>query len=288
MRKILTICLSPVIQKTLRFQNIETEEVNRTSETFTCIAGKGINSARALSQKGLKVGHLTQLGGYNLKWFIKQGKLENIKIHYINSYSDIRNCYTLLTNEGSTTELVEECPKVNNNCEKRLLKKFEKVIHSYDYILLSGSTAKGYSKDVIPQIVKRAKELNKVVILDIVGDCLLTSIKYNPDYIKINQNEFERTFKEEFGIIAEKLYSNGVSLIVTNGIKDIKYFDGKRVIEIETVKNSNPVNTTGCGDSFNAGLIFSLTQGNNLPDSVQTGVYWGFLNSKTILPGDLG
>ena len=50
MKKILTLCLSVGIQKTIQFSNIYLDKVNR-SETYRFdIAGKAANSARVLAQ----------------------------------------------------------------------------------------------------------------------------------------------------------------------------------------------------------------------------------------------
>lgn len=288
MNRVLTICLSPVIQKTLKFKKIDTGEVNRTAETYTSISGKGINAARALSQRDIRVGHLTQLGGVNKRWFLKQCKSESIKIHHINSLSEIRTCYTLLTNDDSTTELVEECPHVNIKSGDKLIRKFNRVVKSYNYILISGSTAKGYPKDIISKLIKVAKDLNKTVILDITGDNLKDALKYKPDYIKINEDEFNYTFMDEFSIIAKELFSQNINLIVTNGASDIKYYSGEKVKYLKVKKNLNPENTTGCGDTFNAGFIYSLLKEESFEESLKTAKEWAYLNSKTLIPGDLG
>ena len=50
MAKILCICLSSTIQRTINFNNIRLEKVNRSTSYRMDASGKALNSARVLSQ----------------------------------------------------------------------------------------------------------------------------------------------------------------------------------------------------------------------------------------------
>lgn len=287
MKKVLTICLSPVIQKTLIFKNITIGSVNRTNEYYKSISGKGINVSRALRNKGVSIQHLTQLGGYSKKWFLQQAKKEGLKISWVNSYSEIRNCYTLLDSPKETTELVEETPKVHKKTNKKLISKMKSIVKKNDIIVISGSKAKGYSDNIIPGIVKIAKANKKCIVLDIVGEDLRRSLQYNPDYIKINKDEFYETFNDSFSNVSKELKKNGTTIIITDGINEILYRNDLEVKKYTPNINNSPVNTTGCGDTFCAGMVYSLINNGSIDDLIKTGAKWGYLNSMTIIPGDV-
>lgn len=287
MKKVLTICLSPVIQKTLIFNRLEIGSVNRTNEYYKFIAGKGINVTRALLCKNADVQHITQLGGHSRKWFLKQAKKENLKIKWVDSKSEIRSCYTLLNPTKDTTELVEEAPKVHNNTNLKLIKKLKSIIKSKDIVVISGSKANGYKDDIIPEIVKISKNNNKCVILDVTGEDLKNSIKYKPNYIKINRDEFDKTFTQNYDDVSKELKNNGITLIITNSKSEILYRDDIGVKTYSPPIIDSPLNTTGCGDAFSAGMVYSLINNDSISELVKTGAEWGYLNSMTITPGDI-
>jgi 1-phosphofructokinase/tagatose 6-phosphate kinase len=57
-KKFLSICLTPTMQRTMRFPSVEKGEVNRTSEYRIDASGKGVNVTRVLDQLGEEVTHL--------------------------------------------------------------------------------------------------------------------------------------------------------------------------------------------------------------------------------------
>ena len=61
---ILTLCLNPVLQKTIVFSmNLEKNCVNRAKSHLFDVSGKGVNVSRVLTQLGIPVLHITQIGG---------------------------------------------------------------------------------------------------------------------------------------------------------------------------------------------------------------------------------
>lgn len=299
----LTVSLNPVIQKTIVLDTIVEGQANRSSKSRTDTAGKGLNVARVLSLLGAKVFHLTQLGGDNLDLFIRKTREDGLEIVWVHSGSEIRFCYTLINKgNGSFTEIVENGEPVKRGTEDSVKKKYDKLLNNTDTVIISGSRAPGFSSGIIPGMVKTAKALGKLVILDFQGEDLLNSLSFKPDIIKPNLYEFTRTFfpeeikreEEDPGPLIHKikdkmldLYNSaGIITILTNGKKNTFYVSEGTVKEAYPEK-TEPVNPIGSGDAFTAGLAWKLAAGSTLDDAVGFAHTCGTRNAVLLKPGTI-
>jgi 1-phosphofructokinase/tagatose 6-phosphate kinase len=294
--------MNPTLQKTLCFSVVHNNEVNRTAEHRLDVSGKGINVSRVLTQLGKKAIHLTQLGGTFLPLFLDLCKKDSIDIRHVESNSQIRFCYTLLEkNNHGVTELVEESETVSDETEDSILNLYRYLMQESDWIIISGTKARGFSNRVVPEMVKCAKQCGKKLVLDIRGDDLLNSLPYKPEIVKPNMFEFVSTFfpekitqgklavpeEEIFSLVKEKateLSRDGTSFVITRGSKSVLSFHDGVFTETQ-FEAVIPVNTTGSGDAFTAGLASSLSEGNNLEDAIREGIVCGALNAKFMKPG---
>jgi len=301
---ILTLCLNPVLQKTLVLPHLWEREVNRCREYYFDVSGKGINLSRVLLQLGEKVVHLTHLGGMFKDFFLARCSTEQIPVVSIDSGSEIRFCYTLLNKEKqTTTELVEEAFPVQNNAEELLFAEWEKWLPGAAMVIVSGSKAAGYTDSLYPEITRTAKAAGKTVILDLRGNDLLLSLKYAPDIIKPNYTEFTATFypgqeltensytdafEETIKAKMQELYREfKVKTVITRGKYTVLSYDGNALQYAVPRECPHPVNTTGCGDAFTAGLAAALLKGAGLAEAVQLGQECGWRNAMTPRPGFL-
>jgi 1-phosphofructokinase family hexose kinase len=300
---ILTICLNPTLQKILRFPSVVPGAVNRTDAHYLYASGKGINVTRVLTQLGKKAVHLTQLGGVMRPLFLSLCEQDGLSVEWTESESEIRFCYTILADSG-VTELIEESRTVGAGAEKRLLEKYDSLLGAQDFscLIISGTKATGFSDTLIPLLVRKAKEKELKVILDIKRKDLTESLRYSPDIVKPNLFEFADTFAPELindnGQIADNaeaqeriksialdiVKKHNCRVILTNGSREIIAADGKDFFNFE-IKNVKAVNTTGCGDAFTAGLASALDDGANLRGAIEEGVRCGALNASFIKPG---
>jgi fructose-1-phosphate kinase PfkB-like protein len=203
----LTVCLNPTLQKTLRFPSIYPGTVNRTGVHRLDASGKGINVTRVLTQLGKKAVHLTQLGGGLRPLFLSLCEQDGLSVQWAESESQIRFCYTLLSDadivtngNGAVTELIEESEAVGDGTEERLLEKFDDILANtadLSWVIISGTKAARFSDAIIPAMTKRAKEKGLKIILDIKGKDLTESLKYQPDIVKPNLFEFAADFAPE-------------------------------------------------------------------------------------------
>jgi 1-phosphofructokinase/tagatose 6-phosphate kinase len=321
----LTICLNPTLQKTLRFSSIYPGTVNRTKFHRLDASGKGINVTRVLTQLGKNSLHLTQLGGGLRPLFLSLCEQDGLAVQWVESESQIRFCYTLLSGTESTlsdtdgalsggsavTELIEESEPVRAGTEERLLEKFDDILAhrstDLNWLIISGTKAEGFSDAVIPAITQRAKEKGLKVILDIKGKDLTESLKYQPDIVKPNLFEFAASFAPELiknnelatldDIAKERIKSAVLDMaqkykcrvILTNGSQKIIAADVDKM-SIDKffeieVRPVKAVNSIGCGDAFTAGLASALGDGAGFREAINEGCRCGALNAALVKPG---
>jgi 1-phosphofructokinase/tagatose 6-phosphate kinase len=308
--------MNPTLQKTLCLPNIIPDKVNRTAQYRLDASGKGINVTRVLSQLGKKAIHLTQLGGDLKSLFLSLCEKDNLDIRWVESGSAVRFCYTLIAGQDdnrTVTELVEEGESVEEGTEDRLLEKYKSILPECSTVIFSGTKAPGYSDVLVPNMVRLAGEQEKRIILDVRGSDLKESLVYKPDVIKPNLFEFTETFAPEFkkfgelsgdedgvkdrirDIMMELCRKYQTSIVLSRGTCPVWYCAGGRLSEgilpqeesfaeapVEKVK---PVNTTGSGDAFTAGLASSLEEGASLGEAVACGIRCGGLNAALLKPG---
>ena len=315
MKPILTVGLNPSFQKTLVFPGFVPDTVNRAITNRLDAAGKGINVSRVLTQLGINCIHLTQLGGNLRSLFLELCEKDQLVIEWADSGSPLRFCYTLINREDqSITELVEEGERVQDQTGDLLFGIFEKHLEpqtgdepDISALVISGSRAAGFSDTLLSEMVRRARAKSLPVILDIRGSDLLACLPFKPDIIKPNLFEFALTFapdlvrgneisaagtaddtkalKDRIASICNEIYRNHHSqIVISRGKKPIWYAENGVLHEFE-IDPAEPVNTTGSGDAFTAGLAGAYCSGASLREAVAEGARCGRLNALLIRPG---
>ena len=297
----LVVCLNSTIQKTIILNELNENEVNRSSEYRTDASGKGINVTRVLSQLGSKVIHLTQ-SGYKSDYFLDLVKQDNLNISAVPNSSPIRTCTTLISKQNnSVTEIVEESFPVDSDTENLILSEYIKLLTKTDSVIISGSKAAGFSKSLFPEMVRLAKGSKKTAILDYRGKDLINSIPFKPDIIKINFPEFVSTFFPENTIgeheenpelkqrvmvkMKTLLKKYGIKTILTRGTMPVIYINNDGEIKEEGIVPVETINTIGSGDAATAGIAFKLNQGESLNEAVKFGIECGSKNAALVRPG---
>ena len=117
-----------------------------------------------------------------------------------------------------------------------------------------------------------------------------------PDIIKINQEEFASTFmnkkssqvsfEELKKAVAEKSEELNNIVIVTRGEESTVSAENGQ-LTVTDCEKLVPVNTTGCGDSFNAGFISEYVLSGNLEEALKLGTWCASRNAESLCPGSL-
>ena len=135
------------------------------------------------------------------------------------------------------------------------------------------------------------KDAGKIFLADYIGDDLQLTLKsVTPDIIKINDEEFEKTFGVESvnlkTAITEKSRELQNMIVVTRGCDSTYAAKNGEFFECpaEVVK---PVNTTACGDSFNAGFLHEYLNNGDFMKALQKGTWAAARNAESEIPGSI-
>ncbi len=300
--KILCICLSSTLQRTITFDSLKLEHVNRSKHYRLDASGKAVNSARVLTQ--LEVGSATvvcPLGEKNLSAFTEAAARDKLELAYVTIPGQTRECWTLLDQTaGTTTELVVGEPllegadelKAVGSAEIKLLKFINDALPQADAVLLAGSRPKIWSDELYATIAGMTHDAEKLFLADYTGQDMTKTLAASvPDIIKINEEEFRATFPEMADqdltqAITEKSRVLKNIIVVTRGIDPTLAADHGNFSECTTEKVT-ALNTTACGDSFNAGFIYEYLKSRNLTAALQKGTWCAARNAENEAPGTI-
>lgn len=304
MKKFLCICLSSTIQRTITFENLTLTKVNRSQKYRQDASGKAVNSARILNQleKGC-VTTICPLGKENQELFNSLAQNDELEILSAQIPGYTRECWTLLDKTNSTTtELVvsepnptEDQQKEIQKAEIKLLKLITDKLPEVDAVLLAGSRPVFWSEDLYSAICGIVKDHGKLILADFIGKDLTETLKTAvPDIVKINDEEFCKTFDLKFPLSDDELKNQLLTksseykniFVITRG-KDstIAAAEGK-IFECESEK-VQPVNTTACGDSFNSGFLFEYVNSLDIQNALKKGTWCAARNAELEVPGGI-
>ena len=267
--KILCVCLSATIQRTVCFDSFSVENVNRSQIWREDASGKALNAARVLNQlePGSSVA-LCPVGNANAERFmVLASKDSDLYVTPIYIEGNTRECWTLLdTTKGTTTEVITD--EAHNpahiagaEAELKLLEFVRKYMVSFDALLFAGSRPHNWSANICSRICEVAHKAGKLILADFRGNDLLVTLKNcTPQIIKINEEEFRVTFSEMADqplqqAITEKSLELQNIIVITRGTDSTFAAARGQFTECPTEKVA-ALNTTACGDSFNAGFLY--------------------------------
>ena len=220
---------------------------------------------------------------------------------YVTIPGNTRECWTLLDRTaGTTTELVVSEPLLESQEDKKavaaaeikILKFINDALPQVDAVLLAGSRPKIWSDDLYPTIAGMTHDAGKLFLADYIGEDMKRTLETPgslPDIIKINEEEFRATFPEyqELSLkdaICKKSGELSNIIVITRG-KDSTYAGARGDFYECPTEVVTPLNTTACGDSFNAGFIYEFVKTRDLEASLKKGTWCAARNAELECPG---
>ena len=261
-----------------------------------------MNSARVLTQ--LEEGCATvvcPLGEKNLSTFTDEAAKDKLNLLYATIPGATRECWTLLDRTaGTTTELVvgeailesDEDKKAVAAAEIKLLKVINDVLPQVDAVLLAGSRPAIWSEDLYATISGMTQDAGKILLADYIGpDMTRTLSTAVPQIIKINEEEFRTSFPEVSGLplkdaIIKKSSELKNIVVVTRGTDSTLAAVRGEYFECPTEKVA-ALNTTACGDSFNAGFLYEYLCSGDIAAALKKGTWCAARNAENEAPGSI-
>lgn len=277
---IYTITFNPALDCTFYSNSITLGTLNRISHSQVVAGGKGINVSRVLSNMGVENTALGFIGGFTgneIERQLNEAKCNTDFVTVKNGDSRIN----VKINADTKTELNAEGPDITPDELAEFMYKLDNVCDG-DYIVLSGSIAKGLSPMVYSQILDHLHSKNVNVVVDASGELLKQCLEYQPFLVKPNRYELGELFEVELesdnDIIkyASFLQDVGARNVLVSMDKDgALLLDETGNVHRLPAPEISYVNSVGSGDSMVAGFIASYSKDEDYTTALKYAVACG-------------
>jgi tagatose 6-phosphate kinase len=283
--------LTPAWQQIMRFARLEQGQVNRAAEVHWCASGKNINVGAALAALGEAAVTVSPLGGWSGRAIAQEFASRNLAARWSTSRAATRVCTTLLDEEGSATELVENAAPLTEEERTECCAAYHEAAASAEFIVLTGSLPHGTPATFYRDLLRRTP---CPAVLDVRGPELLAALECRPRLVKPNREELAMTLGRPLSdtpsLIAamRELIDRGAqAVVVTQGKNAAWVAEGTRLWQVPPPLVETVVNPIGCGDCVAAGLAAGLCRGLPLIDAVRLGLAAAADNVAQLLPARL-
>ncbi len=273
MSSIVTITFSPCIDKSTSVPSLIPEKKLKCTSPKLEPGGGGINVARAIIKLGGDATAIFPSGGYTGKFFNHLLEKEKVSCVIIESANETRENIIVL--DESTNNQYRFGVEKGNNAE---------------FIIASGSLPPGVPLDIYGQLSRIAKDKGAKYIVDTSGEALMQAADVGVYLLKPNLGElstlagiqgFDIENVEEIAkeVIRKK---NCEIIVVSLGAAGALLVTATKTYKAIAPK-VNRKSTVGAGDSMVAGIVYSLSRGENLEYALRYGVACG--TAATMNPG---
>jgi 1-phosphofructokinase family hexose kinase len=279
---IFTLTLNPAVDRELTVPKVEFDSVLRASEARLDFGGKGFNVSRLLrgmDEPSTAVGFL----GGNAGQLLQNG-LQSLGIgtDFVRVPGETRTNVSIVTqSHDHYIKVNEKGPQDDAAKQKELLDKIDSLAKRGDWWVLAGSLPPGIADDFYARIVNVLNQHGARAILDTSGECLKIGCVEKPYLVKPNAEEAHLLTALPVDTPAQ--IAAAATEIRNMGAQNVVISMGKAGALLQTpqatwlthspkIKEKNPI---GAGDSMVGGLVWALTQGFTLKESLGWGVASG-------------
>jgi tagatose 6-phosphate kinase len=290
---ILCIGTTPVYQRSMVFERLRLNEVNRATAVRDYASGKSINVARVLWTLNQDVFATGFVGlGERGDALLSDLSGAGVRHDFVRVALPARQCVTVIDRAaGTATELVEESQPVEREAWEVLEKKVAALSAEASGFVLSGSLPPHAPRDFYARVLRRLSAAVPA-ILDTRSQPLREALKEKAFIAKLNREELAETVGFEpatDGQLREAIRAvtpTGGRAVVTCGAEGAIAFDGQSGWRVRPPRVTAR-SAVGSGDAFAAGLMVGLLNGQRIHDACAFGAACGAANAMTDLAGHL-
>lgn len=279
---IYTLTLNPAVDRELTVPAVEFDSVLRASESRVDFGGKGFNVSRLLKGLGAESTAVGFLGGKAGE--ILQDGLQALGIgtEFVWVPGETRTNVSIVTlSGGHYIKVNEKGPLVDASKQQELLERLATLAKPGDWWVLAGSLPPGVAEDFYARIVQVLNQHGSMTLLDTTGESLRLGCAEKPYLVKPNAEEAQALTKmpvetpAEIAAVAAELRRMGAQNVVISMGKAgalLQTAEGTWLTKSPKIQEKNPI---GAGDSMVGGLVWALTRGLGLKESLGWGVASG-------------
>ena len=289
---IVCVGTTPVWQRSMVFERLRLDEVNRAASVHDYASGKSVNVARVLHALGERAVATGFAGGDRGAAMLRDLDAAAVRNDFVRVEAPTRQCVTVIDRAGGgATELVEESLPVADADWARLLGVVERLLPDARGVVLSGSLPPRAPQDFYRSCLGRVAR-GVQVVLDARGEPLRHALGHAGLLAKLNREELAATVGRDLPADADVLAAArsvmpaGGAVVVTLGAQGAIAADAERAWRVNTPRVPTR-SAVGSGDSFAAGLMIGLVRGQSLADACAWGAACGAANAMTDLAGHL-
>ncbi len=279
---IYTLTPNPAVDRELTVPAMEFDSVLRASESRMDFGGKGFNVSRLL--KGMEssstaVGFLAGSAGELLQNGLKS---LGIGTDFVWVTGETRTNVSIVTqSHDHYIKVNEKGPQVDASKQQEMLDKISALTKPGDWWVLAGSMPPGVTDDFYARVVNVLNRREANAILDTTGEALKLGCAEKPYLIKPNAEEVHALTgmpvdsTTEIAAAAAELRKMGAQNVVISMGKAgalMQSAEETWLTHSPKIQEKNPI---GAGDSMVGGLVWGLSQGFLLKESLGWGVASG-------------
>ena len=265
---IVTVTLTPALDKTVVLPNFAVDQVNRIQSLRLDAGGKGINVSKVL--KALGTGSLATgiLGGGTGRYIENSLKEMGIACDFVWVEQETRTNLKVIDPERHTnTDINEPGAPVTDAVLEEVFEKAASAARAGDIVVLAGKAPAGTRDTIFGEWIARLKAQGVKVYMDADAALLIEGAKAGPAMIKPNNAELARLLGRPVGDIADM--AQAARELVRGGIETVVVSlggDGALFVREDAVLRGKglkvPVQSTvGAGDSMMATLAHGAATG---------------------------
>lgn len=291
-----TLTLHPAIDRIISTLNLVPGETFDGDRVLTVPAGKGVNTARALSAllpSPKSVLAIAWMGPQESDWFARELKsLSKIRSALIARETTVltRNAYTFIEKSGRETHIKEAMRAPNAAEQTHLLRALPPLIQRGDLLAVCGSAPAETLRKTLEAVLENARKKSpraiiadtNGVFLEVAAASALGGIKGNAAeigaWLKLSAKFDPKSTKHRDRLQRAMQKSSAPrSVMVTLGVRGAYFAADRKAFQATPPLGFRPKGcaATGCGDAATAGWLWALARGLDAAQTVRLAVACG-------------
>ncbi|HZZ42094.1 MAG TPA: hexose kinase [Tepidisphaeraceae bacterium] len=290
---ILCIGTTPTGQRSMVFDRLTLDGVNRATAVSEYASGKSINVARVLQTLGKSACCTGFVGGPRGKMIRDHLDALTIQHNFVDVQPPTRLCTTIIDHSTNTaTELVEESAEVEPGAWTELDQRIASAGQAAAVWVMSGSLPPHGDLDAYARWTRAGLAAGARVIIDGRGQPVRRALPIGKLILKLNQDELAATLETSItnqitlkAAMLKSLPADG-AIVVTLGKDGAIATNGHDYWHV-TTPSVRVISAVGSGDSFAAGLAAGFADHRTLPESLKLAAACGAANAMTDRAGQI-